>query len=56
MHFLRATWDMLVLLRAISLIAARQAHSEHCFSLVGTHVDLAPMCPGNFAHDIQSKP
>ena len=42
--------------RRRGLIAARQAHSEHCFSLLGTHVDLAPMRPGNFAYDIQSEP
>jgi len=47
--------DRLVLLRAMrpGLIVARQAHSEHGFFLVGTHVDLATMRPGNFA--IQSE-
>jgi hypothetical protein len=32
---------------------ARQAHSEHGFFLVGTHVDLTTMCPGDFAYNIQ---
>jgi hypothetical protein len=49
--------DRLVLLRAMrpGLIVARQAYSEHGFFLVGTHVDLATMRPGNFANDIQSE-
>jgi hypothetical protein len=49
--------DRLVLLRAMrpGLIVARQAHSEHGFFLVGTHVDLATMRPGNFANDRQSE-
>ena len=38
--------------RRRDLIAARQAHSEYGFFLVRTHVHLAPMGPGNFAHDI----
>src|SRR5689334_7170776 len=37
------------------LIAARQAHGENGFSVLGSQSHIAPMRPRNLAHNIQSK-
>ena len=39
----------------LDLVAARQADGEHGFSVIGSHVHLAPVRLGNLAYDKQSK-